>query len=136
MDTRDTFLDLSVGPYSLALAAQAVLTVAHEVTREDGLSLHEQQLSLVDLAPVFGGPRRPIVPFVVAFEHAGHVAAVGVDLVHHVGHLDSSPHLAVPPFGLTRPELIDCALRDGDRLLLVLSPAGLVRLTKEENPLI
>jgi hypothetical protein len=124
-----TYLDLTVGHYSLALAARSVLTVAHDVDLGRGLSFGGGPLRAVDLAVLFGAAPRRRVPFAVAFENDGTIGAVGVDNVGHLRRQHDSPITAIPAFGLARPELIEGGLREEGRLLLLLRPAALIELT-------
>ena len=126
-----TYLDLTVGRYSLALLARTVLMVQQDVALGPTFELRGLEVPLADLAAVFGGPTRREAPFVVAFEADDRTAAVGVDRVSHLRHRERPLVRRLPGFGLTRPELIEGALGDGGRLLLVLSPAALMALTHD-----
>jgi hypothetical protein len=128
LGNESTYLDVSVGPYELALQANVVLAVQYEVRFQNPLELRGRKLPLVDLAATFVGTRREQLPFVVAIEVGGVAAAVGVDRVGHLERVTAPRLSAVPAFGLAEPELFEGALRAGGRLVLVLRPAGLVAL--------
>ncbi len=128
-----TFLDVSVGPFELGLSAGSVLAVRHEVPRAAALELRGRKMPLVDLHERFLGQARDLIPFVVAFEAEGRSAAVGVDRVGHLGRDPAAVLGAVPRFGLVSPQLFVGALRTGGRVVLLLSPAGLVELASRTS---
>jgi hypothetical protein len=123
-----TFLDVSVGPYELALLASVVLAVQYEVPYTPVVELRGRRIPLVDLFDSFALGRRTILPYVVAFEVDGRDAAVGVDRVGHLGRGEAPRPIAVPPFGLREPRLFLGAMKADQRLVLVLNPAGLFGL--------
>jgi hypothetical protein len=127
-----TFLDLTVGPYGLALAARTVLGVMQDVPLGATLPVRDTAVPVTDLAALFGLPEREALPFAVAFEAAGRLGAIGVDRVGHLRQSQGTPMTHIPTFGLTRPELIEGGLREGGRFLLVLSPTVLLDLTTRQ----
>jgi len=131
MGLEDTYLELAVGPYALALAAQRVVLVLQDVPVTPAVTVREAAVPFADLAAVFGMAPRAAVPFMIAVEHERRVVGVGVDRVGHLRRRDAPTLHHVPGFGLTVPELFAGAVRDGERLLLVVDPARLVSLTRE-----
>jgi len=131
MGLEDTYLELAVGPFALALAAQRVVLVLQDVRTAPAVKVRDAQVPFVDLAAVFGGAPRPEVPFMIAVEHDRDIVGVGIDRVGHLRRRDAPTLHHVPAFGLAVPELFAGAVRDGERLLLVVEPARLVSLTRE-----
>jgi len=133
MGLEDTYLELAVGRYALALAAQRVVLVLQDVPTAPTITVHGADVPFADLATVFGGAPRPTVPFLIAVEHERRVAGIGVDRVGHLRRRDAPTLHHVPSFGLTVPQLFAGAVRDGERLLLVVDPGALVALTALER---
>jgi len=131
MGAEDTYLELAVGPFALALAAQRVLLVLQDVRLAPTISVHGAEVPFADLARVFGRGPRAEVPFMIAVEHERVVVGIGVDRVGHLRRRDAPTLHHVPAFGLTTPGLFAGAVRDGERLLLVLEPGALVALTRD-----
>jgi len=126
-----TYLDLAVGRFRLALVARAVLFVQQDVAMRADFTLAGAPVPLCDLAEAFGAGPRASLPFVIVCEAAGRVAAFGVDGVGHLRPREAPKMSRVPSFGLARPAVIAGALRDGERLLMVVEPAALVELAHE-----
>lgn len=131
MGAEDTYLELAVGPFALALAAQRVLQVLQDVRVGPTVSVRGAEVPFADLAFLFGGSVRVEVPFMIAVEHERRVVGVGVDRVGHLRRRDAPTLHHVPGFGLAAPALFAGAVRDGERLLLVLEPGALVALTRD-----
>jgi hypothetical protein len=126
-----TYLDLSVGNFGLAIVARAVVTVQQDVAVASHVEVRGAPAPLYDLGALVSGAQRPRVPFMIGFEAGGRIAAVGVDRVGHLRHHEKPRLSQVPTFALTRPDLFEGALHDGERLLIVLRPQALADLTVE-----
>ncbi len=126
-----TYLDLAVHGYSLALLARAVVSVQQDVRAEPDFMLRGERVPLCDLGVLLGATARPCLPFVIVCEADGRAAAFGVDRVGHLSRGGAPQIAAVPAFGLARPEIVAGALRHGERLLVVVSPARLIDLAYE-----
>ncbi len=129
MAAEDTYLDLSVGPFGLALAARSVVMVRQDVPAAPAVDVGDATVPFCDLWRVFGGAQRAEVPFLIVIECGSGLAAVGVDRVGHLRRRDLPTLRHVPAFGLTHPSLFAGGVQDAGRLLLVLDPAALVALT-------
>lgn len=129
------YLEILVGPYTVALPAHAVVTVRPDVVVEAELAVRGGNVPMVDLAHVFGGEMRHQVPFAVVFEAGRDSFAVGVDRVDHWGRRDVPALVKLPAFGLRYPELFLGGLRDdNERLLWVLKPEALASLVQQFDP--
>ena len=125
--TENTYIEVRVASYRLAIPAQSVGGVLTDVLAHDVTPFRGERLPVIDLAAVFAGARRMVVPFAVAIESSrGQRALVGVDDVSHqrlTGRANPVPHL-----GLMRPDLFEGAIRRGPDLVLILAPRVLVTL--------
>lgn len=131
MSVTETYLDLAVGPYALAVAARAVALVQQDVLLTPTLDIHGAAVPLGDLAAIFGVSERSRAPFVIAIEGGDRLAAVGVDRVGHLRRRDNPTLRHIPEFGLRAPFLFTGGMLYDDRLLLVIEPAALVTLMYE-----
>src|SRR4051812_17204225 len=114
-----SFLDLAVGPYSLALHTRCVLSVLQDVPAAAALSFRDQQVPCLDLSYALAGRPHERLPFVIMLEAADRWAAIGVDDVDYLHPGEVSGLMRLPRFGLLRAELYEGALRGADRLLVV-----------------
>ena len=127
MPGLSAYLDLGVGPFDLALRATAVVSVAQEVpVLDQTVTIRGAAIPVIDLGSLFGGGARALLPFVITLQNVDHEIALGVDRVTHLR--DGAVGLPVPDFGLLRPELFEGAMRQGERLLLVLNPEVITSL--------
>ena len=129
MIEHEPYLDLTVGPYALALAARAVVLVREDVRIVASVEIRGSAAPMCDLGRIFGVNQRSHAPYMIAVEAGGRTAAVGVDRVGHLRRREAPTLRHIPGFGLLAPTLFAGGLRDGDRLLLVVDPAALVALT-------
>src|SRR5512145_3033164 len=79
-----SYLELMAGPYALGLPARCVVQVLQDVVHAGVLRVKGGEVPLVDLRAALGMPARSELPFVVALEAGGALAAVGVDRVEHL----------------------------------------------------
>ena len=131
MPISETYLDLAVGPYALAVAARSVALVRQDVRITPLIEVRGCPTPLCDLAALFGLGQRLEAPFVIAIEGDGRLASVGVDRVGHLRRRDAPTLRHLPAIGLNAPFLFAGALLYDDRLLLVVDPAALVALMHE-----
>jgi hypothetical protein len=115
---EESYLDLRVGPYLLALRAAFV----HGV-HPGG---HDLGIPSCDLAALFGAPPRPAAPFFVVTLGGSPLLALGCDGVGHLRGV-SGKAVPLPRLGLLAPEVFEGAVRHEGRLLLVLAPAAVAR---------
>jgi hypothetical protein len=136
-----TYLDLSVGPFRLALGTHYVVAVDQNVALTETRSsasgvvvgeadVRGERIPTLLLSPL--PPGQP-APFVVALDANDHRIAIGADRVGYLQGQDAT-RLAVPRFGMLLPDLLEGAIRDRHGLLLLLAPSALARLATEPEP--
>jgi hypothetical protein len=125
-----TCLELVVGPYALAVRAAAVLAVREAVSVGEPFAFQQRTLPVCDLGHAFGAAPRAVMPFALVLDTAPGPVVIGVDRIAHL-HGTTTP-AALPSFGLRRPQLFEGALREGGRLLLLLSPSALAAYVGEQ----
>ena len=128
-----TFLDLAVGHYRLALKTDCVVGILADQPALPTLRFREAEVPLVDLSSTFSGRARAQVPFVVAVEARSGRVLLGVDTVGHLRLAADARLLPLPGFGLARPDLFSGVLRDGQGLLMLLSPEALPTLSAAKS---
>jgi chemotaxis signal transduction protein len=133
MHADEPYLDLTVGPYALAISAGAVLLVRQDVRLASSLDVRGVHVPACDLGALFGLGKRPVVPFLIACDGGGRVAALGVDRVGHLRQRDVPTLRHVPALGLRVPQLFAGGIAYDERLLLVLDPVALVELTHDRG---
>jgi hypothetical protein len=125
--SENTYIEVRVAAFRLALPAQCVGGVLTDVLVNDVTPFRGERLPVIDLAAVFAGAHRLIAPFAVAIESSrGQRALIGVDSAPHQRF--AGVMTPVPKLGLMRPDLFEGAIRNGRDLILVLAPRVLVTL--------
>ncbi len=128
----ETYLELRVGRFRLAVRTTAVLGVMQSRPLLDKVSFRGEPLPLVDLQTLFGGEPRAVLPFAVAVESGERRLVLGVDGVDHLRAGELGRLVALPRFGLTRPDLFEGVRRQGQGLLLVVDSKAILTVARRD----
>lgn len=143
MGETTTYLDMTVGPFRLALRTRCVVIVNQDVSLTEPevvfrgalVATVELRAERVPLIRFSTGDRRTLepgdrVPFIVAVDGPTGPVALAADRVGYVHNLGTT-RLAVPHFGMLSPDLFEGAVRAEEDLLLLLAPPALSRLAAQ-----
>jgi chemotaxis signal transduction protein len=123
----DTFVEVRVGPFRLALPAALVLGVVTDVPARTPATFRDRELPFFDLAQVLGLPARERVPYAAALETDRGELMLGIDAVTHVRAATAVTRHTLPRFGLARSELFAAVLADTAGLVLLLDIGALAQ---------
>jgi len=126
----NSFFELHVEPYRLAVPARIVLGVLDSVgAGADTVPFRERPLRWLDLRTrIAERPHTAIVPLVLVVETSRGAFGLGIDQVATAPIPDTTPLIPVPGYGLHYPELFKGVLRWDNRLVMALDVDAVARL--------